>query len=188
MGLIGKLFKTGIAAGTAYAAVKIGQKYKEKSNGETPEEKFTAFKEAAGEVYNEASEFAKDKAPGVTTKAGELFDKAKEAMPGVISTVTEKAQEAAAFAKDKAPAVTAKAGELWGKAKEYVSSLAEDPVDGEVVDFDEAEEKDIEVEIVEDACDEAAAPEAECCGPVTADAEDFVMPEAEPAKEDTVEF
>ena len=188
MGLIGKIIKTGIAAGTAFAAVKIGQKYKEKNNGETPEEKFEAFKEAAGEFCEEASEFAKDNAPAVTAKAEELFSKAKEAMPGVINTVSEKAQEAAAFAKDKAPAVTAKAEELWGKAKDYVSSLAEDPVDGEVVDFDEAEAKDIEVEIVEEECDEAAASEAECCGPVTADAEDFVMPETEPAKEDSVEF
>lgn len=185
MGLLGKLFKTGIAAGTAYAAVKIGQKYKEKSNGETPEEKFAAFKDAANEVYEEAAGFAKDKAPAVTAKAEELFGKAKEAMPGVISTVSEKAQEAAAFAKDKAPAVTAKAEELWGKAKDYVSSLAEDPVDGEVVEFDEAEAGDIEVEIIEE---DSAATDAASCDPVCAEAEDFVMPEAEPAKEDTIQF
>ena len=42
MGLLGRLFKVGFAAGTAYAAVKIGEKYKEKNPEGDPNNPKTA--------------------------------------------------------------------------------------------------------------------------------------------------
>ena len=92
MGLLGKIIKTGIAAGAAYAAVKIGEKYKAKNPEGNPEKTMDAFKEAANEFYKETSATVKEKAPGV------------------IDTVKEKAGEAYEFAKEKAPAQP-----LWRK-------------------------------------------------------------------------
>ncbi len=159
MGIIGKLLKTGIVAGAAYAAVKIGEKYKEKNPDSDPAKTMDAFKEAAGEVYQEtaaivkekapgvmetvqakaqeAAEFAKEKAPGATAMAEDLYNKAMEKAPEVIKTVQAKTQEAVEFAREKAPEATAKAEEFINEAKEYISSLDEKPIDGEVVEFEE---------------------------------------------------
>lgn len=168
MSLIGKLFNAGLAASAAYAVVKIGEKYKEKNPDGDPAKTIEAFKEAAGEVYKdtaatvkekapgvietvqqkaqEAADLAKEKAPGATAMAEDLYNKAKEKAPEVFSTVQNTAQEVAEFAKEKAPGATAKAEELFNKAKEFVSSLDEEPVDGEVVEFEkpaaEAEAKE----------------------------------------------
>ena len=136
-----------------------------------------AFKEAAGEFYKEASAtvkekapgvmetvqakaqeayaFAKEKAPGATSMAEDLYNKAKEAAPEVIGTVQAKAEEAYEFAKEKAPEATAKAEELVGKAKDFISSLDEEPVDGEVVEF----EAPADAPVQEPAADEASADE-----------------------------
>ena len=166
MSILGKIIKTGVVAGAAYAAAKIGQKYKEKDPSGTAENKAEVLKEAANEFYQntaavvkekapavmetlqekaqEAVSYAKEKAPNATAKAEELFNKAAEAAPGVIETVSEKAKEAYAFAKENAPEATAKDEELFGKAKEFVSSLDEQPVDGEVVEFEDASETSAE--------------------------------------------
>ena len=158
MGIFSGLIKTGLAAGAAFAAVKIGEKYKEKNPDGNSEKTMDAIKEAAGEFYRETSAavkekapsvletvqakakeaygFAKEKAPGATSMAEDLYAKAKDAAPEVIETVQTKAQEAYDFAKEKAPEATAKAEELLGKAKDYISSLDEEPVDGEVVEFE----------------------------------------------------
>ncbi len=158
MSILGKLLRTGVAAGAAYAAVKIGEKYKEKNPAGDPSKTMDAFKEAAGEFYKqtsetvkekapammetvqakaqEAYEFAKEKAPGATAMAEDLYNKAREKAPEVVETVQAKAQEAVEFAKEKAPGATAKAEELIGKAKDYINSLDEEPVDGEVVEFE----------------------------------------------------
>ena len=61
MGLLGKIIKTGIAAGAAYAAVKIGEKYKAKNPEGNPEKTMDAFKEAANEFYKETSATVKEK-------------------------------------------------------------------------------------------------------------------------------
>ena len=119
MGILGKIVKAGVAAGAAYAAVKIGEKYKEKNPASDPNKTVDAFKEAANEFYQETSATVKEKAPGV------------------VETVKEKANEAYEFAKEKAPEATAKAEELIGKARDFVSSLDETPIDGEVVEFEE---------------------------------------------------
>ena len=168
MSILRKIIKTGVVAGAAYAAAKIGQKYKEKDPNGTAENKADVLKEAANEFYQttaaavkekapavmetlqekaqEAVSFAKEKAPNATAKAEELFNKAAEAAPGVIDTVSEKAKEAYAFAKENAPEATAKAEELFGKAKEFVSSFDEQPVDGEVVEFEDAPKAPVEEE------------------------------------------
>ena len=162
MSLIGKLINAGLAAGAAYAVVKVGEKYKEKNPDGDPAKTFDAFKEAAGEVYQstaatvkekapgvmeqvqakaqEAYDFAKEKAPGATAMAEDLYNKAKEKAPEVMEQVQTKAQEAYDFAKEKAPDATAKAEELFNKAKGFVESLDEEPVDGEVVEFEAAVE------------------------------------------------
>lgn len=159
MGIFGKLIKAGVAAGAAYAAVKIGEKYKDKNPASDPNKTMDAFKEAANEFYQETSatvkekapgvietvkgkaqeayDYAKEKAPGATSMAEDLYNKAKEAAPGVIETVKDKAQEAYDYAKEKAPEATAKAEEFIGKAKDFVESLDETPIDGEVVEFEE---------------------------------------------------
>ena len=182
MGLLGKVIKTGIAAGAAYAAVKIGEKYKGKNPTSDPEKTMDAFKEAANEFYketsaavkdkapgvietvkekaNEAYEFAKEKAPGATSMAEDLYNKAAEAAPSVIETVKEKANEAYGFAKEKAPEATAKAEEFISKAKDFVSSLDETPVDGEVVEFEEPGESAAEEEKTEET-EAPAEPEVE---------------------------
>ena len=137
MGLLGRLFKVGIAAGTAYAAVKIGEKYKEKNPEGDPNKTMDAFMQAAGEFYQETSAVVKEKAPGV------------------IDAVKGKANEAYDYAKEKAPEATAKAEELIGKAKDFVDSLDETPIDGEVVEFEEpGEEKAEEAQPAEKPEDE----------------------------------
>ena len=117
MSFLGKIIKTGVVAGAAYAAAKIGQKYKEKDPTGTAENKADVLKEAANEFYQttaaavkekapavmetlqekaqEAVSYAKEKAPNATAKAEELFNKAAEAAPGVIETVSEKAKNKA---------------------------------------------------------------------------------------------
>ena len=177
MGLLGRLFKVGIAAGTAYAAVKIGEKYKEKNPEGDPNKTMDAFMQAAGEFYqetsavvkekapgvidavkgkaNEAYDYAKEKAPGATSMAEDLYNKAAQAAPGVIDTVKEKANDAYECAKEKAAEATAKAEELIGKAKDFVHSLDETPIDGEVVEFEEpGEEKAEEAQPAEKPEDE----------------------------------
>ena len=49
MSFLGKIIKTGVVAGAAYAAAKIGQKYKEKDPTGTAENKADVLKEAANE-------------------------------------------------------------------------------------------------------------------------------------------
>ena len=158
--------------------MKVGEKYKEKNPNSDPAKTMDAFKEAAGEVYKEtsaivkekapgvmetvqakaqeAAEFAKEKAPGATSMAEDLYNKAMEKAPGVIETVQAKTQEAVEFAREKAPEATAKAEEFINKAKEYISSLDQAPIDGEVVEFEEPA-----AEPVEEPAAEAAEEKAE---------------------------
>ena len=88
MGLLGKIIKTGIAAGAAYAAVKIGEKYKEKNPEGNPEKTMDAFKEAANEFYKETSATVKEKAPGVidTVKEEIVFTNIDKAALNEIET------------------------------------------------------------------------------------------------------
>ena len=81
MSILGKIIKTGVVAGAAYAAAKIGQKYKEKDPNGTAENKADVLKEAANEFYQTTAAAVKEKAPAV------------------IETLQEKAQEAVSFAE-----------------------------------------------------------------------------------------
>ena len=84
MGLISKLLKLGVAAGAAYTAVKVSDKYKEQNpeGVSDPEQKLDAIKKAASDVFSEAKDMASDKAPEVVSKVQEaatnISGKAKE--------------------------------------------------------------------------------------------------------------
>lgn len=129
MGFIGKLIKTGVAAGVAYAAVKVNEKYKANNpyGVEDSKEKADAIKQAAGEVYQEVSELAKEKMPGIKENAANLaqqgFSKVKEYAPGVM----EKIQSAATVVSEK--------------AQEFADSLNSEAIDADFVPVDENEEK-----------------------------------------------
>ena len=117
MGLLGKLIKTGIVAGAAVAAVKVSEKYNEinPENTGTANEKKAAFKEAAGEVYQQAAATVQQKAPGVVESikekvpgVAETIDAIKEKAPAVMESIKEKAPgvaEAIDAIKEKAPGV-----------------------------------------------------------------------------------
>ena len=86
MGFLKNLLGLGVAAGTAYAAVKVAQKYNEKKNANADlngdgavDAKDTAYgvKEAAREVYAETAAKVQEKAPEFIEKvkgaAGEAW-------------------------------------------------------------------------------------------------------------------
>lgn len=126
MSLISKLFKLGVVAGTAYAAVKVSEKYNEKNpEGVTDKvEKLNAVKEAATEVFSDVSKVAEEKAPEV------------------MKTVTETAQKAAELAKQYAPGAVSKVQEaakvVSEKAMEFSESLKNEVYDA---DFSAAEDE-----------------------------------------------
>lgn len=127
MGLLGKLIKTGVAAGIAYAAVKVNEKYKANNpyGVEDSKEKAEAIKQAAGEVYQEVSELAKEKMPGLKENAANLaqqgLSKVKEYAPGVM----EKVQSAATVVSEK--------------AQEFADSLNSDAIDADFVPVEDEE-------------------------------------------------
>lgn len=175
MGIFGNIIKAGAAAAAAFAAVKIGEKYKEKNPDGSAERTVDAVKEAAADFYREtaetvkekapgvidaakgaakqAADFAKEKAPGAAAMAEDLYNKAKEAAPGIIGTAKEKTREAMDYAREVAPEAAEKAEELYNKAKDAVSSLGEEPVDGEVVEFEDVKDE-AEAEPAEETKDE----------------------------------
>ena len=78
MGFLKNLLGLGVAAGTAYAAVKVAQKYNEKKKAEpdqngdgTVDVNDTVYgvKDAAREVYEETAAKVREKAPEVREKA-----------------------------------------------------------------------------------------------------------------------
>ena len=129
MGILGKLIKTGLAAGAAYAAVKVNEKYKEQNpNGVAdPQEKLEAIKQAAGEVYQNFSEVAKEKAPGI------------------VNGVNTAAQQAVNIAKEKAPDLVGKvqsaAETVSEKAQEFADTLSTEPVDADFEPVEKDEEE-----------------------------------------------
>ena len=78
MGFLKNLLGLGVAAGTAYAAVKVAQKYNEKKNANADlngdgavdaNDTVYGVKEAAREVYAETAAKVREKAPEVREKA-----------------------------------------------------------------------------------------------------------------------
>ena len=107
MSLISKLVKAGVAAGAAYAAVKISEKYKrENPNGVSdPAEKVNAIKQATSEFASEVTQAAEEKAPEliktVTGTAHVVADVAKQYAPDAVAKV----QEVARTVADKAQVI-----------------------------------------------------------------------------------
>ena len=78
MGFLKNLLGLGVAAGTAYAAVKVAQKYNEKKKAEPDQngdgtvnvnDTVYGVKDAAREVYEETAAKVREKAPEVREKA-----------------------------------------------------------------------------------------------------------------------
>lgn len=100
MGFLKNLLGLGVAAGTAYAAVKVAQKYNEKKKAEpdqngdgTVDVNDTVYgvKDAAREVYKETAAKVREKAPEVREKAAAAV---QEKAPEFIEKVRGAAGEA----------------------------------------------------------------------------------------------
>lgn len=100
MGFLKNLLGLGVAAGTAYAAVKVAQKYNEKKKAEpdqngdgTVDVNDTVYgvKDAAREVYEETAAKVREKAPEVREKAAAAV---QEKAPEFIEKVRGAAGEA----------------------------------------------------------------------------------------------
>ena len=96
MGFLKNLLGLGVAAGTAYAAVKVAQKYNEKKNANADlngdgavDAKDTVYgvKEAAREVYAETAAKVREKAPEVREKAAAAIGAVQEKAPEFIEKV-----------------------------------------------------------------------------------------------------
>ena len=103
MGFLKNLLGLGVAAGTAYAAVKVAQKYNEKKNANADlngdgavDAKDTVYgvKEAAREVYAETAAKVREKAPEVREKAAAAIGAVQEKAPEFIEKVKGAAGEA----------------------------------------------------------------------------------------------
>lgn len=103
MGFLKNLLGLGVAAGTAYAAVKVAQKYNEKKNANADlngdgavDAKDTVYgvKEAAREVYAETAAKVREKAPEVREKAAAAIEAVQEKAPEFIEKVKGAAGEA----------------------------------------------------------------------------------------------
>lgn len=103
MGFLKNLLGLGVAAGTAYAAVKVAQKYNEKKNAGadmngdgTVDAHDTVYgvKEAAREVYEETAAKMREKAPEVREKAAAAIGAVQEKAPEFIEKVKGAAGEA----------------------------------------------------------------------------------------------
>lgn len=103
MGFLKNLLGLGVAAGTAYAAVKVAQKYNEKKKAEpdqngdgTVDVNDTVYgvKDAAREVYKETAAKVREKAPEVREKAAAAAAAVQEKAPEFIEKVRGAAGEA----------------------------------------------------------------------------------------------
>ncbi len=100
MGFLKNLLGLGVAAGTAYAAVKVAQKYNEKKKAEPDQngdgtvnvnDTVYGVKDAAREVYEETAAKVREKAPEVREKAAAAV---QEKAPEFIEKVRGAAGEA----------------------------------------------------------------------------------------------
>lgn len=89
-GISENLLGLGVAAGTAYAAVKVAQKYNEKKNANADlngdgavdaNDTVYGVKEAAREVYAETAAKVREKAPEVREKAAAAIGAVQEKPP-----------------------------------------------------------------------------------------------------------
>ena len=103
MGFLKNLLGLGVAAGTAYAAVKVAQKYNEKKNANADlngdgavdaNDTVYGVKEAAREVYAETAAKVREKAPEVREKAAAAIGAVQEKAPEFIEKVKGAAGEA----------------------------------------------------------------------------------------------
>ena len=101
--LCGDVLGLGVAAGTAYAAVKVAQKYNEKKNANADlngdgavdaNDTVYGVKEAAREVYAETAAKVREKAPEVREKAAAAIGAVQEKAPEFIEKVKGAAGEA----------------------------------------------------------------------------------------------
>ena len=113
MGFLKNLLGLGVAAGAAYAAVKVAEKYNEKKNagGDANDTVYTV-KEAAREVYTETASLVKEKAPEVKEKVMAAAAAAQEKAPEVIEKVKGVAEDAInSLRGEKTPAEPEEAAE-----------------------------------------------------------------------------
>ena len=103
MGFLKNLLGLGVAAGTAYAAVKVAQKYNEKKKAEPDQngdgtvdvnDAVYGVKDAAREVYEETAAKVREKAPEVREKAAAAAAAVQEKAPEFIEKVRGAAGEA----------------------------------------------------------------------------------------------
>jgi len=134
MGFLKNLLGLGVAAGTAYAAVKVAQKYNEKKN-------------ANADLNGDGAVDANDTVYGVKEAAAKVREKAPE--------VREKAAAAIGTVQEKAPEFIEKvkgaAGEAWSAihGENFPAAeveLEEEPTCSEDVTAEETEEPAAEPE------------------------------------------
>lgn len=153
MGFLGKLIRTGVVAGAAIAAVKVSEKYNENNpeGVQDPQAKADAIKQAANEVYQNATAAAKEKAPGFINAVNDiangkgsdvvnnLANMAKEKAPDILNKVEN-------MAKEKAPDLTAKiqnaASTMATKAQQFADNLDSGVVDADIVEFEDKKDEE----------------------------------------------
>ena len=145
MGFLKKLLGIGATAATTVAAVRVSDKYKENNpngvgdlNGDgvvDAKDVLIGVKNAAVDVYNEAKETVKEKAPEtysfvenvveeVKTTAADVKEEVKEVFADVKEEVKETAAEVVQGAKDVYEEVKGETAETAAEAVEAVEKVA----------------------------------------------------------------
>ena len=140
MGFLKNLLGLGVAAGTAYAAVKVAQKYNEKKNANADlngdgavdaNDTVYGVKEAAREVYAETAAKVREKAPEVREKAAAAIGAVQEKAPEFIEKVKGAASEAwSAIHGENFPAAEVELEEEPTCSEDVTAEETEEPAEG----------------------------------------------------------
>lgn len=139
MGFLKSLLGLGVAAGTAYAAVKVAQKYNEKKNAAADmngdgvvdaNDTVYGVKQAAREAYEEAAAKVREKAPEVREKAAAAAAAVQEKAPEFIEKLRSAAGEAwSAMHSENFPAAEVELEEEPVEAEEAADAVQEEPTE-----------------------------------------------------------
>ena len=130
MGLITGLARLGLTAGAVYGAMKVSDRYKENNPDGVSDTsaKIEEIKKAAEQVYAQAAEYVKEKAPGVQSaveqKVQQFSDFASEKAPEVMQKVQGAVDSFAQKAPDIAEKVQGFVGTVTDKVSGYADAVA----------------------------------------------------------------
>lgn len=137
MGFLKNLLGLGVAAGTAYAVVKVAKKYNEKKNANADlngdgtvdcNDTVYGVKDAAREVYKETAAKVREKAPEVREKAAAAAAAVQEKAPEFIEKVKGAAGEAwGAIHGEKFPAAEVELEDEYAAPDTEASEETDEP-------------------------------------------------------------